>query len=95
MANIKMAGRQQNMGANVEKLMKNVDLGERRPFLDHVYLGCTHCDSKPHENKKKIEKCLKQEVLLEQLNNDQGVWEAPRKNSRVVLRHGRSCENVR
>ena len=32
------------------KLMKLVDLGEPTSFLDHVYLGCTQRERKPHES---------------------------------------------
>ena len=37
---VKMAGKKQENGSHVEKMMKNVDIDEPS-FLDHVHLGCT------------------------------------------------------
>ena len=37
---IKLAGNKQNIDP-MWKVLKEVDLGEPRSFLDHVYLGCT------------------------------------------------------
>ena len=33
-----------------KKLMKNVDIDEPTPSLDHVYLGCTQRERKPTES---------------------------------------------
>ena len=38
---IKLAGKKQNIDPLWKILVKDVDLGERTSFLDHVYLGCT------------------------------------------------------
>ena len=38
---IKLAGKEQNINPMWKVLNKEVDLGERTSFLDHVYLGCT------------------------------------------------------
>ena len=38
---IKLAGKKQNIDPMWKILIKEVDLGEPTPFLDHVYLGCT------------------------------------------------------
>ena len=38
---IKLAGKTQNINPMWKVLNKEVDLGEPRSFLDHVYLGCT------------------------------------------------------
>ena len=37
----KLAGKKQNLDPMWKLLNKEVDLGERTSFLDHVYLGCT------------------------------------------------------
>ena len=42
---IKLAGKEQNINPTSKVLMKDVDLGETTPFLDHVYLGCTQRES--------------------------------------------------
>ena len=36
-------------------MMKHVDIDEPASFLDHVYLGCTQCES----NESIIEQCKK------------------------------------
>ena len=43
----KLAGKKQNIDPMWKVLMKDIDLGEPTPFLDHVYLGCTQreCES--------------------------------------------------
>ena len=43
---IKLAGKKQKLDPMWKLLNKEVDLGERTSFLDHVYLGCTqrHCE---------------------------------------------------
>ena len=46
---MKMVGKMQNMAPMWKKLMKNVDLDEPTSFIDHVYLGCTQRECKPHE----------------------------------------------
>ena len=38
---IKLAGKKQNINPTWKILMKDLDVGERTSFLDHVYLGCT------------------------------------------------------
>ena len=38
---IKLAGKKQNLDPMWKVLNKEVDLGERTSFVDHVYLGCT------------------------------------------------------
>ena len=38
---IKLAGEKQNINPMWKVPNKEVDLGERTSFLDHVYLGCT------------------------------------------------------
>ena len=38
---IKLAGKKQNLDPMWKVLNKEIDLGERTSFLDHVYLGCT------------------------------------------------------
>ena len=38
---ITLAGKKQNIDPTWKVLIKEVDLGEPRSFLDHVYLGCT------------------------------------------------------
>ena len=38
---IKLAGKKQNIDPMWQVLNEEVDLGEPRSFLDHVYLGCT------------------------------------------------------
>ena len=38
---IKLAGKKQNLDPMWKVIDKEVDLGERTSFLDHVYLGCT------------------------------------------------------
>ena len=38
---IKLAGKKQNLDSMWKQLNKELDLGERTSFLDHVYLGCT------------------------------------------------------
>ena len=40
-ADIKLAGKKQNLDPMWNVLNKEVDLGEPTSFLDHVYLGCT------------------------------------------------------
>ena len=37
----KLAGKKQNLDPMLKILMKDVDKGEPKSFLDHVYLGCT------------------------------------------------------
>ena len=39
--NIKLAGKKQNLDLMWKVLNKEVDLGESKSFLDHVYLDCT------------------------------------------------------
>ena len=46
---IKMSGKKQNLAPMWKKLMKNVDIDEPTPFLDHVCLGCTQRECKPNE----------------------------------------------
>ena len=41
---IKLAGKTENKEPTWKFLMKDVDLGEPTPFLDHVYLGCTQIE---------------------------------------------------
>ena len=38
---IKRAGEKQNVNPTSKILMKDVDMEEPTPFLDHVYFGCT------------------------------------------------------
>ena len=38
---LKLAEKKQNIDPMWKVLNKEVDLGERTSFLDHVYLGCT------------------------------------------------------
>ena len=45
---IKMSGKKQNLAPMWKKLMKNVDIDEPTPFLDHVCLGCTQRECKPN-----------------------------------------------
>ena len=46
---IKMAGKKQNLAPVWKQMMKNVDINEPTPFLDHVHLGCTQRECKPSE----------------------------------------------
>ena len=39
---VKLAGKKQNIDPMWKVRMKEVDLGEPKSFLHHVYLGCTH-----------------------------------------------------
>ena len=39
-ADIKLAGKKQNLDPMLKVLNKEVDLGEPTSFLDHVYLDC-------------------------------------------------------
>ena len=41
-----MAGKKRNLDPMWKILMKDVDLGERTSFLDHVSLGCTQRECK-------------------------------------------------
>ena len=41
---IKLAGKKQNIDPLCKVLVKEVDLGEPTPFIDHVNLGCTQRD---------------------------------------------------
>ena len=41
MDGLELAGKKQNIDSMWKRLMKQVDLGDRTSFLDHVYLGCT------------------------------------------------------
>ena len=45
----KMAGMKQNLNRVWKKWMELVDLVKPTSFLDHVHLGCTHCDCKSNE----------------------------------------------
>ena len=51
MADIKLAGKKQNIDPMWKVLNKEVELGEPTSFLDHVYLGCTQ---RPCEKNKDI-----------------------------------------
>ena len=89
---IKMAGREQNLGPTWKNLMKLVDLGEPTSFLGHVYLGRTQRECKPNETSideyRKIFESRSSAGATEKLPG----WEKPsRTNCRVALRH-RSCE---
>ena len=85
----KMAGRKENMDYMLKKLMKNVDLDEPTSFLDNVYLGCNQRDA----NRMTLQRCLNHVFLLQQLKSYQGGKTSP-KNSRMVLRHGKTCSKM-
>ena len=46
---IKLAGEKQNVDPMWKELMKLVDLGEPKSFLDHMYLGCTQHEGNANE----------------------------------------------
>ena len=92
---IKMAGRKQKMAPMWKKLMGLVDRGEPTSFLDHVNFGCTQRECKPNETiVDEYRKMLEPRMSAEATEKMAGVGETSRKNCRVVLRHGRSCEKV-
>ena len=47
---IQLTGRTQNISSMWKVLSKEVDLGERTSFLDHVYLGCTERQGEMSKN---------------------------------------------
>ena len=47
MDDIKLAGK--NISPTWKVLLEDVDLGEPKSFLDHVYLSCTQRECKPNE----------------------------------------------
>ena len=96
MDDIKIAGRKLKLSPMWKTMMKVVDLGEPTSFLDHVYLGRTQRECKPNETIiEEDRKCSNHEFLLEQLKNCLGERNLTQKQSRVVIRYGRSCEKVR
>ena len=89
---IRMAGTKQNRTLKWEKLIRNVDLDEPTSFLDHVYWGWTQRECKSNETIwEKYREMLNHVFLLEHLTNYPGGEKNSRKNSCVVLRHGRTC----
>ena len=50
MDDIYLAGKKQNISPTWKILMKDVELGEPRSFLDHVYLGCTQRECQKRED---------------------------------------------
>ena len=47
---VDMAGKKQNLNLMWKTMMKLVDLGEPKSFLDQVYLGCTYFECKSNES---------------------------------------------
>ena len=92
---IETAGRNQNMAPMKKKLMKFVDLGEPTSFLDHVYLGCTQCESEPNESI--VDQCREMfesrfsATATEKITR---MGENSRKNCRLVPRHGKHAKNA-
>ena len=90
---IKLAGKKQNLEPMWKVLNKEVDLGEPKSFLDHVYLGCTqrHCQ---------ISKDIvdNYRTMFESRISAGGAEKLliPSKSSYffVVLRNGRSCKEM-
>ena len=89
---IKLAGKKHNIDPMWKVLNKEVDLGEPSSFLDHVFLGCTQ---RQCETSKDIvdncRPCLSHEFPRGELKNT-----ILREFSYffVVLRHGRSCQEM-
>ena len=91
---IKLAGKKQNLDPMWKVLNKEVELGEPTSFLDHVYLGCTQRQF---------------EISKDIVDNYRTMFESRISAERtekttmlgkslyffVVLRHGRSCKEVR
>ena len=93
---MKMAGGKQDMAPTWKKLMKLVDLGEPTSFLDHVFLGCTQRQCKPNEIIiEEHRKMFESRISAGATEKITRAGETSRRNCRVVLRHGRSCENAR
>ena len=96
---IKLAGKKQNISPTWTILMKYVGLGEPTSFLDHVYLGCTQRD---------VRKARILWIVTEVCSN-LGFLPGLQKNCQkkttgkpdaetiyfTVLRHGRSCKEMR
>ena len=93
---IKKGWKRAEYGSHVEKLMKQVDLGERTSSLDHIYLGCTQRECKPNESViEEYRTCSNHEYPPEQLKSHLGVNNFTQKRSRGPTIWGRSREKVR
>ena len=80
----------------IKKLMKLVDLGEPPSFLDHVYLGCTQRECKPNEIIiEEYTRMFEWRISAGATEKLPGWAKASRKNSSVVLRHGRTNSKKR
>ena len=68
----KLAGKKQNIDTVWKVLMKQIDLGEPKSFLDHVNLGCTERECETTKKLSTITKiCSKPESPQEQQKNSQ------------------------
>ena len=89
---IKISEEKQTMGPMCKKLMKNVDLEDPTSFLDNEYLECTQRECKTNEII--FEKYTKKVWITSFCSSNWKVTrlgEVSRKDSCVVLRHGRTC----
>ena len=93
---IKLDGRKQNLNLIWKKLMKLVDLGQPTSFLDHVYSGSTQRECKSNESiVDEYRKMFASRISAWATCKLVGWEKNARGNSRLVLRHGRSFEEMR
>ena len=97
---IKLAGKKQNINLTWKVLMEDVDLGEPTSFLDHVYLGCTQRECQISKNiVDKYRSMFESRISAgtkEKLPETKATGKLDAEtNIFLVLRHGRSCEEMR
>ena len=89
---IKLAGKKRNIDPMWEVLNKEVDLGEPTSFFDHVYLGCTQrqCEISKDivDNYRTM---FESRISAKAIKN---TMLGKSSNSFVVLRYGRSCQEM-
>ena len=79
--------------AEPPSLTKNVDLDEPISFLDHVNLGCTKRECKPNEIIIEPYREMFASPISAVATEKLPGWEKP--HAKTVLRHGRTCSNLR